>query len=101
MSHEATRSRASELLSLHHAEKLLELVNVWDVISAKVVADVPGTTALATASHSIRTASPALSAEQIVEREIRLVLLRVRVGEPEQLRGGQDRVARRDLHHLR
>ena len=53
MSHEATRSRASELLSLHHAEKLLELVNVWDVISAKVVADVPGTTALATASHSI------------------------------------------------
>jgi 2-methylisocitrate lyase-like PEP mutase family enzyme len=53
MSHEATRSRASELLSLHRNEKLLKLVNVWDVISAKVVADVPGTTALATASHSI------------------------------------------------
>jgi 2-methylisocitrate lyase-like PEP mutase family enzyme len=53
MTHESTRSLASELRSLHHTEKLLKLVNVWDVISAKVVADVPGTTALATASHSI------------------------------------------------
>ena len=32
------------------------MVNVWDVISAKVVADVEGTTALATASHSIAAA---------------------------------------------
>uniref|UniRef100_UPI003561E6B1 isocitrate lyase/PEP mutase family protein n=1 Tax=Nocardioides sp. TaxID=35761 RepID=UPI003561E6B1 len=38
---------------LHRAPELLTLVNVWDVISATVVADVPGTTALATASHSI------------------------------------------------
>jgi len=53
MSHESTRSRASELLSLHLTDKLLKVVNVWDVISAKVVAAVPGTTALATASHSI------------------------------------------------
>ena len=53
MSAESTPSRATELLSLHQSEKLLTLVNVWDVISAKVVADVPGTTALATASHSI------------------------------------------------
>jgi 2-methylisocitrate lyase-like PEP mutase family enzyme len=53
MSDESTRSRARELLTLHHTEKLLELVNVWDVISAKVVAEVPGITALATASHSI------------------------------------------------
>jgi 2-methylisocitrate lyase-like PEP mutase family enzyme len=50
---ESTPSRASELLSLHRSEPLLKLVNVWDVISAKVVASVPGTTALATASHSI------------------------------------------------
>lgn len=49
----STPARASALLSLHQAEKLLKLVNVWDVISAKVVADVPGTAALATASHSI------------------------------------------------
>jgi 2-methylisocitrate lyase-like PEP mutase family enzyme len=53
---ESTPSRASALLALHQAETLLKLVNVWDVISAKVVADVPGTTALATASHSIAAA---------------------------------------------
>ena len=29
------------------------MVNVWDAITAKTVADVPGTKALATASHSI------------------------------------------------
>lgn len=50
---ESTGARATRLLDLHRAEKLLTLVNVWDVISAKVVSDVPGTEALATASHSI------------------------------------------------
>jgi 2-methylisocitrate lyase-like PEP mutase family enzyme len=44
---------ASRLLRLHQNPKLLTVVNVWDVISAKVVADIPGTEALATASHSI------------------------------------------------
>jgi 2-methylisocitrate lyase-like PEP mutase family enzyme len=48
-----TAAKAEQLLSLHRDKKLLKLVNVWDVISAQVVADVPGTTALATASHSI------------------------------------------------
>ena len=38
---------------MHRDPALLTLVNVWDVISAKVVAAVPGTKALATASHSI------------------------------------------------
>src|SRR5664279_3160737 len=45
--------RAAELLRLHRAPELLRVVNVWDVITARVVADVPGTRALATASHSI------------------------------------------------
>jgi len=45
--------KASELLQLHRDPELLTLVNVWDAISARVVADVPGTRALATASHSI------------------------------------------------
>ncbi|MFI7585526.1 isocitrate lyase/phosphoenolpyruvate mutase family protein [Spongisporangium articulatum] len=45
--------RAARLLELHRAPGLLTVVNVWDVISARVVADVEGTTALATASHSI------------------------------------------------
>ncbi|MEP6815901.1 MAG: isocitrate lyase/phosphoenolpyruvate mutase family protein [Marmoricola sp.] len=45
--------RATELLRLHTDPELLTVVNVWDVISARVVADIDGTTALATASHSI------------------------------------------------
>jgi 2-methylisocitrate lyase-like PEP mutase family enzyme len=53
MADESTRTRGAELLRLHRDPALLTLVNVWDVISAKVVAGVPGTTALATASHSI------------------------------------------------
>ena len=48
-----TASRATQLLTLHQAPELLTVVNVWDAISAKVVADVDGTRALATASHSI------------------------------------------------
>jgi 2-methylisocitrate lyase-like PEP mutase family enzyme len=46
-------ARATDLLRLHRDPALLTVVNVWDVISAKVVADVEGTTALATASHAI------------------------------------------------
>ena len=48
-----TAARASNLLALHRAPELLTVVNVWDVISARVVTDVEGTRALATASHSI------------------------------------------------
>jgi 2-methylisocitrate lyase-like PEP mutase family enzyme len=46
-------AKATELLRLHQAPEILQVINVWDVITAKVVADVPGTKALATASHSI------------------------------------------------
>ena len=45
--------KATELLRLHYAPEILQVINVWDAVSAKVVADVPGTKALATASHSI------------------------------------------------
>ncbi len=48
-----TGERARTLLDLHRAPDLLTVVNVWDAISATVVTDVPGTLALATASHSI------------------------------------------------
>jgi 2-methylisocitrate lyase-like PEP mutase family enzyme len=48
-----TASSASAFLALHRAPELLTLVNVWDVVSARVVSEVPGTAALATASHSI------------------------------------------------
>jgi 2-methylisocitrate lyase-like PEP mutase family enzyme len=50
---EATKAKGSELLALHQSETLLTLVNVWDVVSAKVVAQTEGTVALATASHSM------------------------------------------------
>ena len=45
--------KAAALLQLHEDDAILSVVNVWDAISAKVVAETPGTTALATASHSI------------------------------------------------
>jgi 2-methylisocitrate lyase-like PEP mutase family enzyme len=45
--------RARALLDLHTAPELLVLANVWDVVSARVVAATPGIRALATASHSI------------------------------------------------
>lgn len=48
-----TADRAAELLRLHEAPELLQLVNVWDVVSATTVAALPETRALATASHSI------------------------------------------------
>ncbi len=48
-----TAERASTLLALHTEPALLRLVNVWDVASARVVAQTEGTRALATASHSI------------------------------------------------
>jgi 2-methylisocitrate lyase-like PEP mutase family enzyme len=51
-----TAEKARELLRLHTDPELLLVVNVWDVITARVVADVPGAKALATASHSIAAA---------------------------------------------
>jgi 2-methylisocitrate lyase-like PEP mutase family enzyme len=45
--------RARTLLELHSAPQILCLANVWDVVSAQVIAATPGATALATASHSI------------------------------------------------
>ena len=46
-------SRARTLGDLHTAAEILVLANVWDVVSARVVAGTPGVRALATASHSI------------------------------------------------
>lgn len=48
-----TSEKALALKSLHEAPEILRVVNVWDAVSAKVVSDLPGTTAIATAGHSI------------------------------------------------
>ena len=57
--------KAVLLRRLHTDSELLRLVNVWDVTSARVVADVPGVTALATASHSIAASLGLQDGEQI------------------------------------
>ncbi|SFF79151.1 isocitrate lyase/PEP mutase family protein [Blastococcus tunisiensis] len=46
-------TRARTLLDLHTAPEILVLANVWDVVSARVVAGTEGVRALATASHSV------------------------------------------------
>ena len=46
-------TRARTLLELHTAPEILVLANVWDVVSARVVAATDGVRALATASHGI------------------------------------------------
>jgi 2-methylisocitrate lyase-like PEP mutase family enzyme len=46
-------ARARTLLDLHTSPEILVLANVWDVVSARVVAGTGGVRALATASHSI------------------------------------------------
>jgi 2-methylisocitrate lyase-like PEP mutase family enzyme len=60
-----TADQATELRRLHTDPELLRLVNVWDVTSARVVADVPGVKALATASHSIAASLGLQDGEQI------------------------------------
>src|SRR3954471_20895445 len=50
---DTTQAKGTELLRLHQDTTLLTLVNVWDVVSARTVAAVEGTEALATESHSI------------------------------------------------
>jgi 2-methylisocitrate lyase-like PEP mutase family enzyme len=52
-----TAARATALKALHTDPKLLTLVNVWDVASARVVAEAEGTRAIATASHAIAAMS--------------------------------------------
>lgn len=48
-----TASRATQLKALHQAPEILQVVNVWDAISASAVAALPETKAIATAGHSI------------------------------------------------
>ena len=58
-------ARATSLLDLHTAPEILVLPNVWDVVSAQVVAATDGVRALATASHSIAAVFGYPDGEQI------------------------------------
>jgi len=51
--HEDTLAKAEALRNLYRAPEIVRLVNVWDAISTKTVADLPQTRAIATAGHSI------------------------------------------------
>ncbi|KAB1650299.1 isocitrate lyase/PEP mutase family protein [Pseudoclavibacter endophyticus] len=46
-------NKARTLADLHQAPTILRVVNVWDPISARTVAELPETSAIATAGHSI------------------------------------------------
>ena len=48
--------RAQSLARLHAAPEILRVVNVWDAVSAKAIAALPETKAIATAGHSIAAA---------------------------------------------
>jgi len=56
---------AAILRRLHDDPELLILVNVWDVASARVVAEQPGCRAIATASYSIAAAHGYADGEHI------------------------------------
>src|SRR5690349_4351791 len=56
---------AAELRRLHTDPELLQVVNVWDVVSAKAVAALHTTRAIATASHSIAATFGYPDGEQI------------------------------------
>ncbi|GAA4377107.1 isocitrate lyase/PEP mutase family protein [Agromyces bauzanensis] len=56
---------AAELRHLHDAPELLQVVNVWDVVSARAIAALPETRAIATASHSIAATFGYPDGEQI------------------------------------
>jgi 2-methylisocitrate lyase-like PEP mutase family enzyme len=48
-----TVDKAETLRSLYQAPEIVRVVNVWDAISTKVIAELPETKAIATAGHSI------------------------------------------------
>ncbi|RSD09163.1 isocitrate lyase/PEP mutase family protein [Amycolatopsis eburnea] len=66
----STAEKATLLQELHAAPELLLVVNVWDAITAKVVAETPGTRALATPSHGIAASRGYPDGERIPRDEM-------------------------------
>ena len=58
-------ARGEQLRRLHDDEPLLVMVNVWDGVTARLVAELPCCRALATASHSIAESHGYRDGEQI------------------------------------
>ncbi|HVL94681.1 MAG TPA: isocitrate lyase/phosphoenolpyruvate mutase family protein [Solirubrobacteraceae bacterium] len=68
---------AEELRRLHEAPELLVLVNVWDAVSARVVAAQPGCRAVATASWSVAAALGARDGERLSREDMLAAVARV------------------------
>jgi 2-methylisocitrate lyase-like PEP mutase family enzyme len=66
----STADKAKRLQELHAAPELLLVVNVWDAITAKVVAETAGTQALATPSHGIAASRGYPDGEKIPRDEM-------------------------------
>ena len=56
---------ARSLAALYDGAEILRVVNVWDPVSARVISDLPGTRAIATAGHSIAASHGYGDGEQI------------------------------------
>lgn len=56
---------AQALAELYAAPEILRVVNVWDPVSARVIAELPGTRAIATAGHAIAASHGYGDGEQI------------------------------------
>lgn len=56
---------AQALAELYSAPEILRVVNVWDAASARVVAELPGTRAIATAGHGIAASYGCADGEHI------------------------------------
>jgi 2-methylisocitrate lyase-like PEP mutase family enzyme len=64
------KEKAEALRALHVAGDPVVLVNVWDAVSARVVASTPGCAAIATASWSVAAAHGFADGEQIPRDEM-------------------------------
>lgn len=60
-----SQSDARTLAGLYDATEILRVVNVWDAVSCRVISDLPDTTAIATAGHSIAASHGYPDGEQI------------------------------------
>ena len=56
---------AQTLTELYEAPEILRVVNVWDPVSARVVSEIPGTRAIATAGHAIAASHGYADGERI------------------------------------
>ncbi len=56
---------ARRLTALYETPEILRVVNVWDAVSTKVVSELPGTTAIATAGHGIAASHGYADGERI------------------------------------